>query len=125
MTKQQALGYSLVVAILFAVAVGQILTSLNVIQNLVFYSVLGTYENAFLAAYTVGFSLCLLFTQHARFSQLRITPAGVICFLIAFQCSLSLGLASLALLWLIPWWLYQFGGEPSPPSELATEKVSH
>lgn len=111
MTKRQIISFSAVAGVVFASVVGPVLIALDAIQPLVLFSVVGVWENALMSAFTVGFSIAVLVLNKWFHDRWYFTPAGIVFFLLSLQGSLVMGISSLALLWLIPWWMYQFDSD--------------
>ncbi len=96
------------VAISGAVLLTPLLVSSRVLDQFLVYSIFSTAENLFLLLAVSLYLLTAIVVTWHKEHRLAITAAGLAFYCVAVQGFLVMGLASLAILWVIPMVVYQF-----------------
>ncbi len=88
-----------------------LLTQLNFLQSFLAFSVFSTAENIFFASAIAIYALLSTVDTWRTQHKLVRAASSVALFIVAFNGFLVIGIASVALLWVIPMCIYQFSDE--------------
>lgn len=96
------------IGLLGASLVTPILVKWNFLAEFLMFSLVSRVENLFLLSALSIYALCNIAWTWRREHRVVVTSAGLAFYVVALEGFVVIGLASLALLWVIPLCLYQF-----------------
>jgi hypothetical protein len=108
-----------------AVLLTPVFISTGILNNFLVYSIFSAAENIFLllaCSLYLATSIAIIWRKEHR---LAVSAAGLAFYCVAVQGFLVMGLASLAILWVIPMVVYQFNENKRAEAEAQAQAHSH